>query len=86
MTLDLAPAFPLADSPAQLADFVLSRLLVDADTPALRNEIVNALSGIPVPALNKWGSNQGQIDKARWQRVYAAALLAAVSNEFLVQK
>ncbi|MFY7857907.1 MAG: DUF1800 domain-containing protein, partial [Rubrivivax sp.] len=83
---DFTAELTLASQPAALTDHVLTRLVPGTVPPALRNEIVQAVGSVTVPALNATGSNRKAVDDALRARVNIAVLLTAVSPEFLVQK
>jgi uncharacterized protein (DUF1800 family) len=70
----------VTDVPA-LVDRITSRLTYGAAGPALRTEIVNAVSSIAIPT-----TNQTRIDAAKRNRVNAAILLTVASPEFVVLK
>ena len=79
-----APELALASTPSALTSAVTDKLLYGQPADALRTEITNAISRINIPAPN--GSNQAQIDAAKFNRVKSAVLLTLASPEFLGQK
>jgi Protein of unknown function (DUF1800) len=79
-----APEMALANRPAELVSAVTDKLLYGQPADALRSEILGAISRINIPAPN--GSNQAQIDTAKFNRVKSAVLLTLASPEFLAQK
>ncbi len=79
-----APEMALANRPAELVSSVTDKLLYGQPADALRSEILGAISRINIPAPN--GSNQAQIDAAKFNRVKSAVLLTLASPEFLAQK
>ena len=79
-----APELALASTPSALTSAVTDKLLYGQPADALRIEITNAISRINIPAPN--GSNQTQIDAAKFNRVKSAVLLTLASPEFLGQK
>ena len=79
-----APELALASTPSALTSAVTDKLLYGQPADALRTELTNALSRINIPAPN--GSNQTQIDAAKFNRVKSAVLLTLASPEFLGQK
>jgi uncharacterized protein (DUF1800 family) len=88
--LDLQPDYtalkPLVTEPAQLVDAVNARLFGEPVNAALREATVDAVTSIVIPPLNKYGSNQGLIDKAKANRLWTAVAFPLVSPEFIVQK
>ncbi len=74
-----------ADSHA-LVDMVAGKLLGDQVPTALKTEIIAAVDSLPVPALNKDGTNQSWIDGTKRKRVNIALLLTLASHEFIVQR
>jgi uncharacterized protein (DUF1800 family) len=87
---DLQPDYtafaPLVEDPAALVDKVNARLFGEAVNATLRSEMVTAVGSITIPALKANGSNRAQVEKAKASRIWAAAALALVSPEFIVQK
>lgn len=83
---DFAAELALADKPSELVDQVGTKLMGSPMPAALKAEIQGAIEKIAIPALNGTGSNQGQIDAAKRNRVNAAVLLTVVSPEFQVLK
>jgi uncharacterized protein (DUF1800 family) len=84
--LKLDAELALADKPAELVDLVAAKLLAGQADPALKTDMVEAVSSIAIPALKPDGSNQASVDSARKNRVWLALTLACVAPEFLVQK
>ena len=76
----------LATKGDQLADWVLRKLLYGQASAALRNELINNVNSINVPALNADGSNLAAVNAARRNRVNTAVLLTLAAPEFLAQK
>jgi uncharacterized protein (DUF1800 family) len=83
---DYRAELALADQPAALLDRLDAKLTYGQMPAALKTEIQAAIETITLPALNATGSNQGQIDAARRNRVQSALLLVLASPEFAVQK
>jgi uncharacterized protein (DUF1800 family) len=83
---DFSAELALAEDLPALLDRIDAKLLLGAMPAELRAEIQAAVEKIAIPALNKQGSNQKQIDDARRKRVNAAIFLAVISPEFQVQK
>ncbi|HEY9023425.1 MAG TPA: DUF1800 family protein, partial [Burkholderiaceae bacterium] len=83
---DFSAAMTLADDSAALVADVAGRLIGDNVNAALLSQIQVAVDSIPVPKLNKTGTNQGQIDSAHKNRVNTAVLLTLASPEFIAQK
>ncbi|MFO1341018.1 MAG: DUF1800 family protein [Burkholderiaceae bacterium] len=87
---DLQPDYtalkPLTTEPTQLVDAALNRLFGAPVNAALHNELVAAVTSIEIPPLNKNGSNQAQIEKAKTNRLWTAVALPLVTAEFIVQK
>ncbi len=87
---DLQPDYtalkPLTTDPTQLVDAALGRLFGAPVNAALHNELVAAVTSIEIPPLNKNGSNQVQIEKAKTNRLWTAVALPLVTPEFIVQK
>jgi len=79
-----APEMALAATPAALVASVTDKLLYGQPADALRTEIVTAITRINIPAPT--GSNQAQIDAAKFNRVKSALLLTLASPEFVAQK
>lgn len=79
-----APEMALAATPAALVSSVTDKLLYGQPADALRTEIVTAITRINIPAPT--GSNQAQIDAAKFNRVKSALLLTLASPEFVAQK
>ncbi|HEV8689175.1 MAG TPA: DUF1800 domain-containing protein [Ideonella sp.] len=86
LQLDYTALKPLVTDPAQLVDTVNWRLFGELVSPAVRDELIAAVTSIPIPPLNKNGSNQAQIDKAKANRLWTAVALPLVTPEFIVQK
>ena len=88
--LDLQPDYtalkPLVADSAQLVDAVNARLFGEPVDAGLRDEAIAAVDSIVIPPLNKYGSNQNLIDKAKANRLWTAVALPLVSPEFIVQK
>jgi uncharacterized protein (DUF1800 family) len=77
----------LAETPEQLVDDVFRRLFgAPSAAPALRSEIVSAISAVPIPVPKIDGSNASNVEAAKLRRARAALLFAVVSPEFNVQK
>jgi hypothetical protein len=87
---DLQPDYtvlkPLVTDPAVLVDAVNGRLFGEPVNAGLRDETIAAVTSIVIPPLNKYGSNQGLIDKAKANRLWTAVALPLVSPEFIVQR
>jgi uncharacterized protein (DUF1800 family) len=87
---DLQPDYtvlkPLVTDPAVLVDAVNGRLFGAPVDAGLRDETIAAVTSIVIPPLNKYGSNQGLIDKAKANRLWTAVALPLVSPEFIVQR
>ena len=83
---DWSAELALAAHPSDLFDLMNQRLLYSTGTRDLRNQIIDAVSKIAIPAPNAGGTNQPAIDAAKRNRVNAALLLTLASPEFLVQK
>ena len=83
---DFSGAMKLADTSSALVDDVTARLIGDNVNTSLKSLIQAAVESIPVPKLNKAGSNQGAIDAANKNRVNTAVLLTLASPEFIAQK
>jgi uncharacterized protein (DUF1800 family) len=86
LRLDLSDQRTAASSSGQLVDEVSKRLLGGTMSSALRQDIVQALDTMSVPALDSSGSNQTAVNEALDLRTSAAILMTAVSPEFLIQK
>jgi uncharacterized protein (DUF1800 family) len=86
LQVDYTALKPLVEDPAQLVDAVNSRLFGEPVNATLRDETIAAVTSIVIPPLNKTGSNQNLIDKAKANRLWTAVALPLVSPEFLVQK
>jgi uncharacterized protein (DUF1800 family) len=84
--LKLDAELALADKPSELVDLVATKLLVGQADPALKTDMVEAVSSITIPALKPDGSNQASVDTAKKNRVWLALTLACVAPEYLVQK
>jgi uncharacterized protein (DUF1800 family) len=84
--LKLDAELALADKPSELVDLVATKLLAGQADPALKTDMVEAVSSIAIPALKPDGSNQASVDNAKKNRVWLALTLACVAPEFLVQK
>jgi uncharacterized protein (DUF1800 family) len=87
---DLQPDYtalqPLVTDPALLVDTVNARLFGEPVDAALRDETIAAVTSIVIPELNKYGTNQRLIDKAKANRLWTAVALPLVSPEFIVQR
>jgi uncharacterized protein (DUF1800 family) len=83
---DYTAALALAEQPAQLVEQVAQRLLGPQANAAFKAELQTAVESVAIPALKADASNKTQRDAALRNRVLAAALLTAVSPEFVVQK
>jgi hypothetical protein len=87
---DLQPDYtalkPLVTDPALLVDTVNARLFGEPVNATLRDETIAAVTSIVIPELNKYGSNQALIDKAKANRLWTAVALPLVAPEFIVQK
>jgi hypothetical protein len=77
---------PLATNPTALVDKVNARYFGAPVNSALRNELINAVTSITVPALKPDGSNKAWVDKAKANRVMTAVAMPLVTPEFIVQK
>jgi hypothetical protein len=77
---------PLVTDPALLVDTVNARLFGEPVNATLRDETIAAVTSIVIPELNKYGSNQALIDKAKANRLWTAVALPLVAPEFIVQK
>ncbi len=90
MQFDFAAEHALAHDAPALVRHVFARLLPGGAAPpahaALAREVTAAVETIALPALNKAGTNQGAIDRARRDRVRAALLLTVAAPEYIVQK
>lgn len=76
----------MAGKPAALVGYVTERLLYGQASPALRSDILAAVTSITIPVLNAGGTNLAQVNAAKRNRVNVALLLTLASPEFLVQK
>lgn len=76
----------LATDPVALVDRVVLRLIGDGVSQAFKDEVVAAVNSMPIPALNKSGTNTSAIERAKRNRVLIAVQLCLVSPEFIVQK
>ena len=86
LQVDYSALLPLVENPALLVDTVNSRLFAEPVNAGLRDETIAAVTSIVIPPLNKYGTNQGLIDKAKANRLWTAVALPLVSPEFIVQK
>ncbi|MGM9488464.1 DUF1800 domain-containing protein [Ideonella sp. YS5] len=86
LQLDYTAQKPLVTDPALLVDSVNDRLFGEPVNATLRDETIAAVSSIVIPPLNKNGSNQALIDKAKANRLWTAVALPLVSPEFIVQR
>jgi hypothetical protein len=82
----LAGPLALADDANSLVNDTVTRLIGDNVNSALKTQMVAAVNSVTVPALNKLGNNQAQIDRAHQNRTYLALLLALSSPEFVTQR
>jgi hypothetical protein len=85
---DFSAELALAHDTTALVDRVTSRLLEGGAgaNRALATEITSAVDSIVIPALNKAGTNQVTIDRAKRDRVRTAVLLTVISPEYIVQR
>jgi uncharacterized protein (DUF1800 family) len=83
---DYSAELALAETPAELVEYVAFKLTYGSAPKALKTEIIDAISKITLPALESGGGNQAVIDNARRLRVCVAVLLVLASPEFQVQK
>jgi len=83
---DLSSAVALAEDSTALVDDVTARLIGDTVNDGLKNDIRIAVDSIPIPALNKAGTNGNAIAKAKQNRALTAVLLTLACPEFIVQK
>jgi len=84
--VSFAAADALADDSTALVNDVTTRLIGDAVNDDLKRDMRIAVDSIPVPALNKAGTNGAAIAKARHNRAMTAVLLTLASPEYIVQK
>ncbi|MBB3120088.1 DUF1800 domain-containing protein [Pseudoduganella violacea] len=80
---DYRNEFPLAMQPEQLVERLNLLLLNGAMSPGLRQQIVQAVNNVPVPAR---ASQARYISDKQYDRVHLAIYLAMSSPEYLVQK
>jgi uncharacterized protein (DUF1800 family) len=87
---DVQVSFTAADALAEdsttLVNDVTARLIGDTVNEDLKTEIRIAVDSIPIPALNKGGTNGAAIAKAKHNRALTAVMLTVASPEFNVQK
>jgi uncharacterized protein (DUF1800 family) len=83
---DFSAAQNLATDSASLVNDVTARLIGDTVDASLKSQIQTAVDSIPIPALNKAGSNGPQIENAKHNRVLTAVLLTLASPEYIAQK
>lgn len=83
---DYSAELALATDSVALVDRVVSRLIGDGTSQAFKDEVIAAVDSLPIPALNKSGTNTNAIEKAKRNRVLIAVQLCVVSPEFIVQK
>ena len=76
----------LSGDPDALVDALGQRLFGGAVPAALKAVVVPAVASVKLPVLKASGSNRSIVLAAQARRVQAAALLLAVSPEFIVQR
>jgi uncharacterized protein (DUF1800 family) len=74
----------VANDPAVLAERMNTLMLYGSMTPALKQRIVDSVTGVAIPALT--ATNQAQVDAALLNRARLAVYMTMTSPDYLVQR